>query len=55
VPIPGTRKVERLDENIGAAAIELSGDDLREIDGISSEFRVQGDRYPEEFMRLSGR
>lgn len=55
VPIPGTRKVERLDENIGAASIELSGDDLREIDGISSEFRVQGDRYPEEFMRLSGR
>jgi aryl-alcohol dehydrogenase-like predicted oxidoreductase len=55
VPIPGTRKVERLDENIGAAAIELSGDDLREIDGISSEFRVQGARYPEEFMRLSGR
>jgi aryl-alcohol dehydrogenase-like predicted oxidoreductase len=55
VPIPGTRKVERLDENIGAASIELSGDDLREIDGISSEFRVQGARYPEEFMRLSGR
>ena len=55
VPIPGTRKVERLNENIGAASIDLSADDLREIDGISSEFRVQGDRYPEEFMRLSGR
>jgi aryl-alcohol dehydrogenase-like predicted oxidoreductase len=55
VPIPGTRKVERLDENIRAAEVELSSEDLREIDGISSNFRVQGDRYPEEFMKFSGR
>ena len=49
------RSCNGCEENIGAAAVELTADDLREIDGISSEFRVQGDRYPEEFMRLSGR
>jgi aryl-alcohol dehydrogenase-like predicted oxidoreductase len=53
VPIPGTTKLTRLEENIDAAAVELSGDDLREIE--DAKFTVQGARYPEELMRLSGR
>jgi aryl-alcohol dehydrogenase-like predicted oxidoreductase len=44
VPIPGTRKLERLDENIGAVAIELTSDDLREIDTATSKIKVQGAR-----------
>jgi aryl-alcohol dehydrogenase-like predicted oxidoreductase len=55
VPIPGTRKLERLDENIGAAAIELTSDDLGEIERATSKITVQGDRYPEELERLTGR
>jgi hypothetical protein len=55
VPIPGTRKLERLDENIGAAAIELTSDDLREIESAASQITVQGARYPEELERLTGR
>jgi aryl-alcohol dehydrogenase-like predicted oxidoreductase len=55
VPIPGTRKLERLVENIGAAAVELTSDDLIEIDSIVSKITVQGARYPEEILRLSGR
>jgi aryl-alcohol dehydrogenase-like predicted oxidoreductase len=55
VPIPGTRKVERLDENIAAASVELTAEDLREIDGAASTIKVQGARYPQDFMRLSGR
>jgi aryl-alcohol dehydrogenase-like predicted oxidoreductase len=47
VPIPGTKKLERLDENIGAAAVELTSDDLREIESAASKIQVQGDRYPE--------
>ncbi|HTX91862.1 MAG TPA: aldo/keto reductase [Anaerolineales bacterium] len=47
VPIPGTKKLERLDENIGAAAIELTPDDLHEIESAAAKIRVQGDRYPE--------
>ncbi len=47
VPIPGTKKVERLDENIGATAVELTPDDLREIESAASKIQVQGDRYPE--------
>ncbi len=47
VPIPGTKKLERLDENIGAAAVELTPDDLREIESAASKIQVQGDRYPE--------
>jgi aryl-alcohol dehydrogenase-like predicted oxidoreductase len=46
VPIPGTRRLERLDENIGAAAIELTSVDLREIESAASKITVQGDRYP---------
>jgi aryl-alcohol dehydrogenase-like predicted oxidoreductase len=55
VPIPGTRRPERLEENIGAAAIELTPDDLREIEGAASRITVQGARYPEELERLTGR
>src|SRR6058998_2887618 len=47
VPIPGTTKLRRLEENIGAAAVELTSDDLREIDSASSKIKVQGARYPE--------
>jgi aryl-alcohol dehydrogenase-like predicted oxidoreductase len=55
VPIPGTRKLERLDENLGAAAIELSPDDLREIDLAASKITVQGARYPDKLEQLTGR
>jgi aryl-alcohol dehydrogenase-like predicted oxidoreductase len=55
VPIPGTRKLERLEENIGAAEVELTSDDLREIDSAASKITVQGARYPEELMRMTGR
>ena len=55
VPIPGTTKLHRLEENIGAAAVELSSDDLREIDGAASQIAVQGDRYPENLERMTGR
>ncbi len=55
VPIPGTTKLHRLDENIGAAAVELTPDDLREIDSAASKITVQGDRYPENLEKLTGR
>ena len=55
VPIPGTRKRERLEENLGAAAVELTSDDLREIDRLASGITVQGNRYPEHLERLTGR
>jgi aryl-alcohol dehydrogenase-like predicted oxidoreductase len=55
VPIPGTTKLNRLDENIGAAAVELTPDDLHEIESASSEITVQGARYPENLQRLTGR
>src|SRR5207253_3391905 len=55
VPIPGTRKLERLEENVGAAAIELTPDDLREIESAASKIPVQGARYPEELERMTGR
>jgi aryl-alcohol dehydrogenase-like predicted oxidoreductase len=55
VPIPGTRKRERLDENIGAAAVELTPDDLREIESAASKIEVQGARYPEKLNRMTGR
>jgi len=54
-PIPGTRKLERLEENIGAAAIELTSDDLREIESAASKIAVQGARYSEEMERLTER
>src|SRR5438045_4928774 len=55
VPIPGTTKLKRLEENIGAAAIELSQDDLHEIESAASEINVQGDRYPEKLEQMTGR
>jgi aryl-alcohol dehydrogenase-like predicted oxidoreductase len=55
VPIPGTTKLERLKENIGAATIELTPDDLREIDGAAAKITVQGARYPEELERMTYR
>src|SRR5579864_6321252 len=55
VPIPGTTKLERLEENIGAVAVELTADDLRKIDSAASKITVQGARYPEELERRTGR
>src|SRR5207253_9798846 len=55
VPIPGTTKLERLEENSGAAALELTSDDLREIDSAASKITVQGARYPENLARMTGR
>lgn len=54
VPIPGTTKLNRLEENIGAAAVELTSDDLREIERAASEITVQGARYPDELERRTG-
>jgi len=55
VPIPGSRKLERLDENIGALAVELKPDDLQEIKSAISKITVQGDRYPENLKQMTGR
>ena len=55
VPIPGTTKLNRLEENIGAAAIELASDDLRDIESAASKITVQGARYPERLARMTGR
>ncbi len=55
VPIPGTTKLHRLDENIGALAVELTPADLAEIDSAASKITVQGDRYPEKLMKMVGR
>lgn len=54
VPIPGTTKLHRLKENIGAVSVELTADDLREIDSVASKIEVQGARYPEEMERRTG-
>jgi len=55
VPIPGTTKLARLEENIGAVAIQLTSDDLREIESVASRITVQGARYPENLMQMTGR
>lgn len=55
VPIPGTTKLHRLEENLGAAAIELTPDDLREIESAVSKITVQGERYPADRQKLVGR
>jgi aryl-alcohol dehydrogenase-like predicted oxidoreductase len=55
VPIPGTTKLERVDENIGATALKLTSDDLREIASATSKIPVQGARYPEELERMTYR
>ncbi|PYU19777.1 MAG: aldo/keto reductase [Acidobacteria bacterium] len=54
VPIPGTTKLNRLEENIGAAAVELTADDLRDIDSAASKIKVEGARYPERLERMTG-
>jgi len=54
VPIPGTTKLNRLEENIGAVGVELTSDDLREIDDAASKITVAGARYPEELERRTG-
>jgi aryl-alcohol dehydrogenase-like predicted oxidoreductase len=54
VPIPGTTKLHRLEENIGAAAVELSSDDLRDIDSAASKIKVEGARYPERLEKMTG-
>jgi len=55
VPIPGTTKLHRLDENLGAAKVELTSDDLRDIEGAAAKIKVEGARYPEALEQLTGR
>lgn len=55
VPIPGTTKLHRLEENVGAVSVELSADDLREIEAAASKINVQGARYPERLEQMTGR
>ena len=55
VPIPGTTKLHRLDENLGSASLELTSNDIREIESAASKITVQGARYPEHLQRLVGR
>jgi aryl-alcohol dehydrogenase-like predicted oxidoreductase len=55
VPIPGTRRLERLDENLGAANLDLTPEDLAELDEASTNIQVQGDRYPEAMQRMIDR
>ena len=54
IPIPGTKKLERLEENIRAVAVELTSDDMREIDSAASKITIQGDRYPEALEKRTG-
>jgi aryl-alcohol dehydrogenase-like predicted oxidoreductase len=55
VPIPGTTKLKRLEENVGAAGVQLTSDDLREIENAASKISVQGARYPEHLEQMTGR
>jgi len=55
VPIPGTRTLERLEENIGAASVNLDDADLHEIDDAASKITIQGARLPEEVLKLTNR
>jgi aryl-alcohol dehydrogenase-like predicted oxidoreductase len=55
VPIPGTTKLHRLEENIGGAAVELTTDDLREVDSAASQIKLEGARYPEHLQKMVGR
>ncbi|MGD0190529.1 MAG: aldo/keto reductase [Rhizomicrobium sp.] len=55
VPIPGTKKLERLDENLGAASLALSASDMEEIEDVTSKIEVRGARYPEALERMTGR
>lgn len=55
VPIPGTTKLSRLDENLGAVSIELTADDLRDLNSVAAKVPVQGERYPEHLEKMTGR
>ena len=55
VPIPGTTKLERLEENLGATEVDLTSNDLLEIDSASAQIKLEGDRYPERLERMTGR
>ena len=55
VPIPGTRRISRLDENLGAARLALSAEDLAELDEASTEVKIIGDRYPEAMQQMINR
>jgi aryl-alcohol dehydrogenase-like predicted oxidoreductase len=55
VPIPGTTKLHRLEENIGAMSVDLTSDDLRDIDEAALKITVQGARYPEKLEKTTGR
>ena len=55
MPIPGTTKLHRLEENVGAAAVELTADDLREIEDAASQISVQGARYSEAAQKMIDR
>ena len=55
VPIPGTRRLERLDENMAATTLDLSPEDLREIESAAARITIEGARYPESLERLTGR
>jgi len=55
VPIPGTKRLERLEENLGGASVQLNADDLREIDRAAAQIEVHGERYPEQLQKLVGR
>jgi aryl-alcohol dehydrogenase-like predicted oxidoreductase len=54
VPIPGTTKLHRLEENIGSVSVELSADDLEQIEDAAAEIKVQGARYPEHIEKMTG-
>ena len=54
VPIPGTTKLNRLQENLGAVAVELTASDLQEIDGAASKIKLQGARLPEGALKMTG-
>jgi aryl-alcohol dehydrogenase-like predicted oxidoreductase len=55
VPIPGTRRLERLEENLGAADLQLTTNDLARIDAAAAEIRIEGDRYPEAMLQMIDR
>jgi aryl-alcohol dehydrogenase-like predicted oxidoreductase len=55
VPIPGTTKLHRLEENVGAAGVDLTSDDLRQIESAAAKITVQGARYPEKLEQMTGR
>ena len=55
MPLFGTRKLERLDENLGAMSVTLTAEDLDEIRSVASAIKVEGARYPDDLMKLSGR